>query len=215
MFIKEETTETHVIPRKNERELDVKLQLGTGKLSLNGSTEEIMEESFTAMGESAEPEMKYEISGTGKGTLIIPQRSISSWKSLRSARQKWDIALNGELPLSLKVELGAGKSKLELSELNLADVHIESGIGETEIDITGNWKNSFNVKINTGVGKMKIRLPKQVGIKMDIDKGIGKINADHFLVVGDCYQNQSYEGSDVKIEVDLNVGVGEVILEQA
>ncbi|WP_408009651.1 toast rack family protein [Pseudalkalibacillus sp. A8] len=161
MSIKEETANTYIIPRKNERELDVKIQLGTGKLYLDGSTEEIMEGLFTVMGESTEPDIEYDISETGKGTLVVPQRSINSWKNLRSAKQKWDIALNGELPLTLKLELGAGKSRLGLSRLNLVDVHIESGIGETEIDLTGDWKKSFKMKIDTGVGKMKIRLPSR------------------------------------------------------
>ncbi|WP_261130016.1 toast rack family protein [Bacillus sp. Marseille-Q3570] len=214
MFIKERTMKTQTINRKNETELDVKLQLGTGKLDLHDGTMEIMEGRFTVYGESPEPEIVYDISESGIGKLVVPQKSITTW-SMEKAKQEWEIALNGDLPLALKVELGAGKSKLGLSKLNLMDLHIESGVGETEIDLTGEWKNSFRVKIDAGVGKMKIRVPKHTGMKVDVDKGIGKVKADHFIVVGDSYQNQSYETAEVKIDIDLDVGVGEVILEQA
>ncbi|WP_221568142.1 toast rack family protein [Alkalihalobacillus sp. TS-13] len=213
MFIKEGTTKTQGINRKNETELDVKLQLGTGKLDLHDGTKEIMEGMFTFYGESSEPEIAYDISESGIGKLVVPQKSITTWL-LKKAKQEWDVALNGDLPLALKVELGAGKSKLGLSKLNLKDLHIESGVGETEIDLAGEWKNSFRVKIDVGVGKMKIRVPIHAGVKVEVDKGIGKVKADHFIIVGDSYQNQSYETADVKLDIDLDVGVGEVILEQ-
>ncbi|MGP4081800.1 toast rack family protein [Pseudalkalibacillus sp. R45] len=213
MFIKERTTKTQTIKRKNETELDVKLQLGTGKLDLHDGTKEIMEGMFTVYGESSEPEIEYDISESGIGKLVVPQKSIATW-SMKKTQQEWDIALNGDLTLTLKVELGAGKSKLGLSKLNLKDLHIESGVGETEIDLAGEWKNSFRVKIDAGIGKMKIRVQKHAGVKIDVDKGIGKVKADHFIGVEDSYQNQSYETADVKIDIDLDVGVGEVILEQ-
>ncbi|WLD94190.1 toast rack family protein [Alkalihalobacillus sp. AL-G] len=213
MLIKEKTSKKHVIEKNDEKELDVTVEMGIGKLKLSGRSEQIMEGTFKYRGDELEPTMDYAKEGE-KGTLVISQKSVSKWGQFFSAKQDWDFSLNNQLPLSLCIEIGTGKSELDLSDLNLQKLSIDAGVGESVIDLTGEWSTSFKAEMNTGVGKTKIILPKKVGARLTLSKGVGKINADYFMMVGDAYQNQAYDDADVKIDINLNVGVGEVILEQ-
>ncbi|WP_257348319.1 toast rack family protein [Pseudalkalibacillus decolorationis] len=213
MLMQEKTSKKHVIEKSNEKELDVTIEMGIGKLKLSGGTEQIMEGKFTYRGEGLEPSFEYE-KDDDKGRLVIAQNSVSKWGQSFSAKQDWNFALNRQLPLSLCVELGTGKSELNLTELNLNELTIDAGVGETIIDLSGNWEKSFKAELNSGVGKTKILLPKEIGTRIKIEKGVGKVKADYFMTVGDAHQNQAYDTADVKIDIELNVGVGEVILEQ-
>ena len=211
MFTKEKINK--VIERNDEEEVHVSLELGAGKLQVTGGTDRIMEGTFTCKGKVIDAEMEYEITKERVGELTISQCSTNMW-NLLSIKQDWKLILNDSLPLSLKLELGAGKSDLNLSELNLKNVDIEAGVGETLIDLSGDWQESFKVNVDSGVGKTRMILPKHVGVKLDVDRGVGRVNADYFMRVGDSYQNQAYENATVTIEIDIDVGVGEVTIEQ-
>jgi predicted membrane protein len=160
-----------------------------------------------------DPETTYHVEENHIGKLFVDQRSSGTW-NLRSTKQDWDIGLNRFLPLSLKVELGVGKSNLNISELNLKHLDVNSGVGETCIDLTGEWKEAFTVNLDCGVGKTNLRLPKEVGVRIDMNKGIGKVNADDFMKVGNYYMNKQYENASVKIEITIDIGIGELIVEQ-
>ncbi|MGM7700289.1 toast rack family protein [Pseudalkalibacillus sp. Hm43] len=211
MFTKEKTKK--VIERKEEKELEVSLQLGAGKLQVTGGTNQIMEGTFSYKGEEMDPHVNYEIHENQKGDLTVSQKSTKGWDFF-SVKQDWEVALNDTLPLSLNLALGAGKSDLNLTNLKLKDLVIEAGVGETKIDLSGDWKESFKVKIDSGVGKTRVMVPKRIGVSLDVDKGVGKIDADYFMKVGSSYQNQAYETADVKIDIDIDIGIGDVIIEQ-
>lgn len=211
MFTKEEVKK--VIEQNEEKELEVSLELGAGKLKLTGGTDKIMDGTFSYKGEAGDPVIDYEVSEDLKGELTISQRDGVTW-NLFSVKQDWKLALNDTLPLFLNLELGAGKSELNLSELNLKDLKIEAGVGETRIDLTGDWEESFKVQIENGVGKTRLLLPKHVGVKLDVDKGVGRVQADYFMKVGESLQNQAYENAPVKIDINIDIGVGDVIIEQ-
>jgi hypothetical protein len=210
MFTKEEVKKE--IEQNEEKELEVSLELGAGKLKLTGGTDKIMEGTFSYKGKAGDPVIDYEETEDFKGELTIIQRDGITWNPC-SVKQDWNLALNDILPLFLHLELGAGKSELNLSEINLKDLKIEAGVGETRIDLTGEWEESFKVQIESGVGKTRLLLPKHVGVKLDVDKGIGRVQADYFMNVGDTFRNQVYENAHVKIDIDINIGIGDVIIE--
>lgn len=211
MFTKEKVKE--VIERSNEKALDATFEIGTGKLHISGGTDKIMDATFSFKGEGLEPVVDYEIGDDLKGELTVSQCS-AKFANLFNPKQDWQMTLNDQLPLLLNLELGAGKSKLNLSGLKLKELNIEAGIGETDIDLTGKWMESFKVNIENGVGKTKIYVPKHIGVKLDVDKGVGKVTADYFMKVGSSYQNQAFESAEIKIDIKVDVGVGDVILEQ-
>ncbi|MYL53619.1 hypothetical protein GLW08_09750 [Pontibacillus yanchengensis] len=71
---------------------------------------------------------------------------------------------------------GSSDTFLNLSGLNLSDLSIHTDVGEMDVDLSGNWKESFDVELNTGVGDTHVVLPKGVGVIIDSSKGIGESN---------------------------------------
>ena len=79
------------------------------------------------------------------------------------------------------------------------------------IDLGGKWEKSFDASLKMGVGKSTIILPKEVGVKIISSKGIGTTNFVGFISEGDgVYVNEAYKDADVIINLNTELGIGEV-----
>ncbi|XZF76777.1 LiaF domain-containing protein [Bacillus sp. AL-1R] len=106
---------------------------------------------------------------------------------------------------------GASKTNLDLRGLDLNKLEIEAGVGELNVNLGGQWNKSFDANIETGLGKTTIVLPSDVGVKINLSKGIGKANIADFISKGNgVYVNEAYENADVKLTINMDLGVGEV-----
>lgn len=129
------------------------------------------------------------------------------------ARNKWDLRLNDKVPVELNVDLGAGKSTLVLGSLSLTNLAVNLGVGETHVDLTGDWKNDLVAGIHGGVNKATVRLPVDVGVRVHATGDIGQIRADNLKQDDDTYVNDAYGKSKVTLHVDVQGGIGEINLE--
>ncbi|WP_371931938.1 hypothetical protein [Mesobacillus subterraneus] len=58
---------------------------------------------------------------------------------------------------------------------------------------------------------MTVILPKDTGIRVRSQKGIGSSSFENLISKGDgVYVNEAYEDAKVKIDLDVDLGVGEV-----
>ena len=88
---------------------------------------------------------------------------------------------------------------------------MNAGVGEITVDLGGDWKESFDARISSGVGKMTVILPKDTGVRIHSDKGIGSASFENLISKGNgVYVNKAYEDAKVQIDLDADIGVGEV-----
>ena len=210
----EETVETGDINTAR-----VNIQMGVGKLDINGGAAGLLDAEFTYNVEEWKPEVDYKISGSeGRLTVQQPEGKTGSVgiPDTDKVKNEWDLKLNDDVPLDLDINLGVGESDLELSGLTLNSLDIQTGVGETTIDLTGDWASSFDVDIKGGVGQTTVRLPSGVGVRVETQTGIGGINVQNLIRNGDTYTNAAYEGADVVLDIKVQGGVGaiDLILEE-
>jgi N-terminal domain of toast_rack, DUF2154 len=204
-------TETQTIEAKGATAARVELEMGAGELTLGGGASELAQANFTYNVDAWKPIVSYTITN-GIGRLMIHQPSFGM-SAAATIRNEWDISLNNTLPTDLKVQLGAGKSMLNLSSLVLSAVDIECGAGETAIDLSGTWAKTTSIKISGGVGQLSVRLPKDVGVRVKADTGIGNTNATGLSKDGNVYTNAAYGTSPITLNLDIEAGVGEIRLD--
>lgn len=197
----------------------VNIQMGVGKLDINGGAAGLLDAKFTYNVEEWKPEVDYEISGNeGRLTVRQPEGETGSVSipDTDNVKNEWDLKLNDDIPMDLDINLGVGESELELSGLTLNSLDIQTGVGETTIDLTGDWATSFDVDIEGGVGQTTVRLPRGVGVRVETQTGIGGINVRNLIQNGDTYTNAAYENADVILDITVQGGVGaiDLILEE-
>ena len=116
----------------------------------------------------------------------------------------WHMRLANDVPMELKIEMGAGQGNLRLGSLLLTKLEVEMGAGQATVDLTGDWKKDLDGKIEGGVGTATIRLPKNVGVRVHAEGGIGSINVQGLRREGDAYVNDAYDKSPVTLRLNVS-----------
>ncbi len=195
------------------KEASIDLKMGFGEMIVrSGDSSALAEASFEYGTPEMRPETSYGVSGS-TGTLTISQPDIR-YKFGQSKPNSWVVQLGKAMPYELLVEMGAGSSRLDLSELDVRLLTMRLGAGETTVDLTGPRTKDVEGDIQAGVGQLTIILPEDVGVKVTgRNEGIGSFEAEGFKVQGDAYVNDVYGTTPATIELNVMRGVGEVKLE--
>jgi hypothetical protein len=189
---------------------DVEIDMGAGELNLEGGAAALMEGTFRYRFERRIPEVEYSTFAR-KGRLSIHERRRRGI-NLGGGRTKWDIRLNNQVHMDIKVDLGAGSSKLDLRDFQIKRLDIDMGVGALTLDLSGERSSDLDVKIDGGIGHATIYLPASIGVRAEIDGGLGSIHAPNFHKSHDIYTNEAYGKSAVTIELRIDAGIGSIDL---
>ena len=100
-----------------------------------------------------------------------------------------------------------GRSNLDLSDLQLTDLNIDTGVGETVLSLPGT--GAYEASLSTGVGAATIRLPEGVAARVSVDRGVGSVNVKgDFLQQDDTYTSPDYATAAHKVDLEVSSGVG-------
>jgi hypothetical protein len=188
----------------------VDLNMGAGNLRVDGGTQKLMRADFTYNVPSWKPYVRY-TGGGSHGTLSIEQPSHHQ-AHMGHTKYEWDVRLNREVPLDVRVHFGAGDAELSLGGLTLRSVEVDMGVGKLNMDLRGNPKRNYEVRIRGGVGEATVRLPGGVGVDAEAEGGIGSISAPGMRRDGRRYVNDNYDRAKVRIHLDIRGGVGSIRL---
>lgn len=123
----------------------------------------------------------------------------------------WDVSINRDVSLQLLLHSGANEANLDLTDLKISYMEIETGASSTQIILPANAGYS-QIKINSGASAVKIQVPESVAGRFNIKHGMAGINVDtsRFPSNGDGYETPGYITSVNKVEVFIETGVGSV-----
>lgn len=204
-------TESRSVKLGDAKSVQVEVKMGAGELKLGGGATDLLDADFTYPASRWKPEIDYTVRGS-RGSLEIRQPGGTGGPH-RGGQYSWELRLNDKVPMELRVELGAGKAELTLGTLALSKLELNMGVGETVVDLTGDWKNDFEAKIHGGVGQATVKLPRDVGVRVRARGGIGEIRAGELKKDGDTYTNDAYGKSSVTLQVEVEGGIGQINLE--
>src|SRR6185312_6713394 len=168
----------------------VDLQMAAGDLQLFGGASKLLNADLD-YNKSSTPEVSYQVNGTG-GHLVVKKiehshvRLATGWGGEKNV---WDHHLGNKIPMELKVEIGAGRGTLRLTDLPL-----------TKLDV------------QMGAGSATILLPRNVGVEVHADGGLGSVNAHGLKKDGDRYVNDAFGKSPITVELHVEGGVGSIDL---
>ncbi|MGO9273609.1 MAG: toast rack family protein [Terriglobia bacterium] len=206
-------TESQSVDLGGAKSVRVEIKMGAGKLKVGSGVKAangLLDAEFTYNVPRWKPEVQYTRNGD-QGLLTIEQPGGGG--SHGNTRYDWDLHLANKVPTEMTVDMGAGKSDLTLGGLTLTTLNVNLGAGETNVDLTGDWKNDFSGHIKGGVGKATLRLPRDVGVRVQARGGLGSIDAHEFRRDGDYYVNDAYGKSRITLDVEVEGGVGQIVLE--
>jgi hypothetical protein len=204
--------QSRTVDRGDVKNVRATLEMGAGDINLSGGARHLLEADFDYRSSSGAPKVDYSILGT-TGDLRISQDDND--KHIRtSSDNHWTLHLANNVPLEIKIEMGAGHGNLRLRDIDVTRFNIDMGAGQVDLDLTGDRKSDLTADIEGGVGEANIRLPRNIGVIVHASGGIGTIDAHGLKHDGDEYTNELYGKSPVTIHLKVEGGVGRIVLTQ-
>jgi hypothetical protein len=203
---------SRTVDRDDAKDVRLSLEMGAGDINLSGGASHLLEADFDYRTSSGTPKVDYSISGT-TGNLRVYQGDSDVHINTTSDNH-WTLHLANDVPLEIKMEMGAGRGNLRLRDIDVRRLTLEVGAGQADVDLTGDRKSDLTADLEGGVGEANIRLPKNVGVIVHASGGIGTIDARGLHHDGDEYTNDAYGKAPATIHLKVSGGVGRITLMQ-
>jgi hypothetical protein len=204
--------QSRTVDRGDVKNVRATVEMGAGDINLSGGSSHLLEADFDYRSSSGTPKVDYSISGT-TGDLRISQDDNDNHIRTTSDNH-WTLHLANDVPLEIKIDMGAGRGNLRLRDIEVTRLNLNMGAGQVDIDLTGDRKSDLTADIEGGVGEANIRLPKNIGVIVHATGGIGTIDAHGLKHDGDEYTNELYGKSSMTIHLKVEGGVGRIVLTQ-
>ncbi len=195
--------------------VSVSVTLGVGKLKLAGGADDLLDARFEYNIPDWKPMVSYKVED-GRGRLIVEQPSRvvgATWPG--NVRYDWELKLSSGVPMEIEVDLGVGKSEVDLKGLNLRHFSLEAGVGEGSVDLSGPRPSDLDATIKAGVGKLTLVLPADVGVRVKVRAGLGHVNAGGLKAEDDAWVNEAWGKTETSVRIVVEGGIGEVELRLA
>jgi len=202
--------QSRTLERQGAKAVHASIDMASGDLSVSGGSANLLDANFDYRSSSTTPTVDYHVND-GKGELNISE-GVSDNHIHTGSDSSWNLRLANDLPIDLKINMGAGEGRLRLHDLDLTNLQVDMGAGRVEVDLTGERKKDLHADIQGGVGEATIRLPKKVGVIVNASGGIGTVVAHGLQNEGNEYTNESYGKTPATIHLNVQGGVGVINL---
>jgi hypothetical protein len=124
----------------------------------------------------------------------------------------WELAVNPAVPLDLDVDMGAGRVVVDLQEATLSDLDVDMGAGEVIVTLAE--KGPYDCDLSAGVGNVVVVIPEGLEVRIRTDAAILNTHASGSLIrSGDTYQTPGYGSADDRVDLRVELAVGNLTIE--
>jgi hypothetical protein len=201
------------LPLEGAERAKVHLKYRVGRLRLGAGTgsTELIAGSF---GGGLDHDMKRE------GDMLVldmrlPYRGfpdmVVPWNWGRWAGLEWVFSLNSEIQLELDIDTGASDAKLDLENLKVTDLRLNTGASSTEITLPAE-AGFTKVEVDAGAASVGIQIPMGVAARIKAVGALAGVTIDkgRFPREGGVYQSPDYETAENKADIDIEMGAGSI-----
>lgn len=192
------------IPLKGERELTVTIDVSFGKVFISrGESSKILVADYTIPEQEDKDEFQINYSvRNNKGDLVVRSKERGRfWRRSDDDddldNREWTLKFTDEIPITFRIELGAGKGELDLSGLQIKDMKVSSGA--SAVDMTCDKPNPIgadNIVIESGVSKFTATNLSNCNFRrLKFSGGVGAYKLD--------FGGRLRQDAEAKVEVGL------------
>ncbi len=196
------------VPLQGASRAELELQHGAGELRVSaGAAPDMLAEGMFGGGLRYEAKRKGELLDVEMKMKVEPVTFLN-WAP---GGYDWDVKLNADIPLVLKCETGASRSILDLRELHVTELKLETGASSTEVTLPA-AAGYTRVKVQAGAARVDMRVPGGVAARIKTSGALASMTVDETRFPGfdNRYQSPDYESAANKVDIDVETGVGAV-----
>jgi hypothetical protein len=193
-------TETLVLPLAGATEAGVKIQFGAGTLHAHPAAPGNLIDGDFRGG------VMHRAIGPGRVELEQDTRYGLPWVERSS---EWNVGLTAEVPLELKIDAGANKSVLDLRELRVSRLDLQTGASDVRV-LLPRSAGMTAVKSSHGAASLTIEVPPGVAARIKTTMALGSTQVDEtrFPRSAGGYESPDYATAVNRVDIDASGGVG-------
>lgn len=133
------------------------------------------------------------------------------WVWAPGESRDWDLALAKDVPLILDIDSGANTSVLDLRDLQVTELDLDTGASTTDITLPA-AAGLTRVKVDAGAATVRIAIPQGVAAQIRVESGMASINVDsRFPKVGNnLYLSPDYASAANRADISIETGMASV-----
>jgi len=142
-----------------------------------------------------------------RATLSPPRHGV---RLARRVPLDWTVTLSRQVPLELELHSGADTAELDLSDLKVEDLSVDTGASRTVISLPTSGRS--RVGIRGGAAEIRVSVPARVAAQIAVRGGASSVKVDElrFPKVGDRYRSPDFDGSEHRVEIQVDTGAASV-----
>jgi hypothetical protein len=124
----------------------------------------------------------------------------------------WTLGLNPIIPLVLDMEVGASRNLVNLRDLQVKELRLQTGASATEIDMPAR-AGEVRASLKSGAASVVVRIPEGVSANIRTRGALSATHVDtqRFPQVGSGeYRSPDYDMAANRVDLDVESGVGEI-----
>lgn len=201
-------TENVSIDLQGAQQASLKLNHGAGEFKVHSGAgmNELIHAAITGG-----VEQKVHRNGDRLEVKMRPVRDIFSVPFIEPSNQlDWDIAVNANIPTSLRMNLGANKSEIDLHDMNITDLKLDTGASETTLTLPS--KGRFLADLDLGAASLTLIVPDGLSARIRASLGAADMKVDplRFPRTGGYYQSPDYETAANAADITIDAGAASI-----
>jgi hypothetical protein len=199
----------------------VRIEYGVGALDIgplaDDADSDILADGIVYGHTTSRFDTSYNVSN-GLGTLRISPRDGSDFNVKPGPGPNLDagrvsLRLSRTVPLDLRIDTGVAETSLNLAELRLTNLTIQTGASRSRIVLPAHGQ--IAARIEGGVTAITLEIPKSVAARIIVDDGPNVIQIDEqrFPKDGKEYRSPGFDTAQDRATIRLSVGVSRVVVQ--
>ena len=129
------------------------------------------------------------------------------------SEQNWDLRLNGDVPIDLTLDVGAGEVILELGELTADRLNVSLGIGETMVVLPAEGR--YTARVEGAIGQTTVIVPAGLEVRAEVDAGLsGRSVPPSYVCDDDVCTSPGYDNADHRVDLAVSQAIGNLVIRQ-
>jgi hypothetical protein len=201
-------TEQVSIDLQGASQASLKLNHGAGRLALRSgaSSSQLLNGTFAGGVKQHAHKSGDRLEAHIEANPMIFPPFFGGWQGL-----EWNINLNRDIPLALRLETGASQSELDLRDLKVTDLRVNTGASKTDLVLPAD-AGLTNVKVELGAASLDMVVPQGVAARIRTEHGAATIEVDtaRFPYSNGIYESADYSSAQNKADIMIQAGAGRV-----
>lgn len=205
-------------PLEGATKANVRIAPGVGELRVAAGSESAgLVEGTVALGRNERLSRDFSKSGDTAHLALSTSGSTAWWPfsfgEPRWQNKVWDLKLNRDVSMDLKLETGVGKTDADLSRLTLTNLQVDAGVGQTLVTLPRQGR--LTASVQAGVGEVQVKIPAGMAARIQTNGGLGKTDVQgNYRQQNNDYVSPNYENAENRVDLKIDGGVGRVLVQE-